>query len=149
MFITIVKSYIWGSARRCWHRSWIFFTSRGLIFRGSYNQGFCNQVFLQSVVLQSGVLQSGVLTIRSSYNQEFLQSGVYISVSYMTRLCLVIYIDRCSLHSGVQMNMSYMTGLWGSYNQLQGFLRSGVLTIRGSNECVLHDESVPRCWYWS
>ena len=125
-------------------------TSRGLILRGSYNQGFYNQGFLQSVVLQSGscnqgFLQSGVLTIRSSYNQEFLQSGVYISVSYMTRLCLVIYIDRCSLHSGVQMNMSYMAGLWGSYNQLQGFLRSGVLTIRGSNECVLHDESVPRC----
>ena len=41
------------------------------------------------------------------------------------------------------MNLSYMTGLWGSYNQ--GFLRSGVLTIRGSNERVLHDESVPRC----
>ena len=98
------------------------------------------------MVLQSGVLHSGVLTIRSSYNQELLQSGVYISVSYMTRLCLVIDIDRCSLHSGVQMNVSYMTGtLWGSYNQLQGFLRSGVLTIRGSNECVLHDQSVPRC----
>ena len=48
----------------------------------------------------------------------------------MTHLCPVIDIDRCSLHSGVQMNVSYMTGLWGSYNQ--GFLRSGVLTIRGS-----------------
>ena len=64
------------------------------------------------------------------------------------------------------MNMSYMTGLWGSYDQgflrsgvlsirgsydqgsyNQGFLRSGVLTItnRGSNQRVLHDESVPRC----
>ena len=36
----------------------------------------------------------------------------------------------------------------GSYNQ--GFIRSGVLqpgvlTIRGSNQHVLHDESVPRC----
>ena len=41
------------------------------------------------------------------------------------------------------MNVSYITGLWGSYDQ--GFLRSGVLTIRGSNELVLHDESVPRC----
>ena len=28
------------------------------------------------------------------------------------------------------MNVSYITGLWGSYDQ--GFLRSGVLTIRGS-----------------
>ena len=61
----------------------------------------------------------------------------------MTHLCPVIDIDRCSLHSGVQMNVSYMTGLCGSYNQ--GFLRSVVLTIRGSNERVLHDESVPRC----
>ena len=90
-----------------------------LYIQGSYIQGF----------LQSGVLQSGVLTIsgltirglaiRGSYNQEFLQSGVLtirglISVSYITRLCLVIDIDRCSLHSGVQMNVSYMTGLWGS-----------------------------------
>ena len=41
------------------------------------------------------------------------------------------------------MKVSYMTGLWDSYNQ--GFLRSGVLTIRGSNEHVLHDESMPRC----
>ena len=56
-------------------------------------------------------------------------------------------IDHCSLHSGVQMNVSYMTGLWCSDNQ--GFLRLGVLMIRGSNERVLHDESVPRCWYWS
>ena len=61
----------------------------------------------------------------------------------MTHLCPVIDIDRCSLYSGVQMKVSYMTGLWGSYNQ--GFLRSGVLTIRGSNEHVLHDESMPRC----
>ena len=61
----------------------------------------------------------------------------------MTHLSSVVDIDRCSSHSGVQMNVSYMTGLWGSYNQ--GFLRSGVLTIRGSNELVLHDESVPRC----
>ena len=69
----------------------------------------------------------------------FLQLGVYISVSYMTHLCPVIDIDRCSLHSGVQMNASYITGLWGSYDQgsynqwfLQsGVLQSGVLTIRG------------------
>ena len=47
------------------------------------------------------------------------------------------------IYSGVQMNVSYMTGLWGSFNQ--GFLRSGALTIRGSNDLVLHDESVPRC----
>ena len=121
----------------------------GFTIRGSYNQGF-----LQSGVLQSGgltisgsynlgFLQSRVLTIRGYYNQGFLQSGVYISVSYMTHLCPVIDIDRCSLYSGVQMKVSYMTGLWDSYNQ--GFLRSGVLTIRGSNEHVLHDESMPRC----
>ena len=71
-----------------------------------------------------------ILAIRGSYNLGFLQSGVYISVSYMTHLCPVIDIDRCSLHLGVQMNMSYITGLWGSYDQ--GFLRSGVLSIRGS-----------------
>ena len=27
----------------------------------------------------------------------------------------------------------------------QGFLQSGVLTIRGSNQRVLHNKSVPRC----
>ena len=88
-------------------------------------------------------IQSGVLTIRGSYNQGFLQSGVCISVSYMTHLCPVIDIDRCCLHSVVQMNVSYMTGLLASHTQ--GFLRSGVFTIRGSNERVLHDKSVPRC----
>ena len=81
--------------------------------------------------------------IQGSYIQGFLQSGVYISVSYMTHLCPVIDIGRCSLHSGVQMNVSYMTGLLGSFTQ--GFLRLGILTIRGSNERVLHDQSVPRC----
>ena len=98
-----------------------------------YIQGFYIQGFLQSGVLQSGVLTIRGLTIRGSYNQgsfnqEFLQSGVHISVSYMTHLCPVIDIDRCSLHSGVQMNVSYMTGLWGSYNQ--GFLRSVILQPR-------------------
>ena len=118
-------------------------TIRGLTIRGSYNQGFYNQEFLQSGSYNLGFLQSGVLTIWGSYNQWFLQSGVYINVSYMTHLCPVIDIDHCSLHSGVQMNVSYMTGLLGFYNQ--GFLRSGVLTIRGSNERVLHDKSVLRC----
>ena len=82
-------------------------TIMGLTIRGSYNQGF-----LQSGVLQSGgltfsgsynlgFLQSRVLTIRGYYNQGFLQPGVYISVSYMTHLCPVIDIVRCSLYSGV------------------------------------------------
>ena len=117
MFITIVKSYIWGSARRCGHRSWIFFTSRGLIFRGSYNQGFCNQGFLQSVALQSGVLQSGVLTIRSSYNQEFLQSGVLT----------IRGLHQCILHGTSVPSYWY----WSLF-----------LTFRGSNERVLHDRPV-------
>ena len=74
--------------------------------QGSYMQGF----------LQSGVLAIRGLTIKGSYNQGsynqgFLQSRVYISVSYMTHLCPVIDINRCSLYSGVQMNLSYMTGL--------------------------------------
>ena len=53
---------------------------------------------------------------QGSYNQEsyiqgFSNSGVHISVSYMTGLCPDFDIDRCSLHSGVQINVSYMTGL--------------------------------------
>ena len=82
MFITIVKSYIWG--RRAdvdidrefsLHPGVLYsgvLTIRGFTIRGSYNQwsynhGSCNQ----------GFLQSGVLTIRSSYNQGF--TSVYLT----------------------------------------------------------------------
>ena len=70
------------------------------------------------------------LYIQGSYIQGFLQSGV--------------------LQSGV-LSISGLTirglAIRGSYNQ--EFLRSGVLTIRGLHQCILHDTSVPSYWYWS
>ena len=64
---------------------------------------------LHSGVSYSGVLTIMGLTIRGSYNQGFLQSGV--------------------LQSGGVLQSVVLT-IWGSYNQ--GFLQSGVITIRGS-----------------
>ena len=72
---------------------------------------------------------------QGSYNQEsyiqgFSNSGVHISVSYMTGLCPDFDIDRCSLHSGVQINVSYMTGLWPDVDTNRTILRSGVCVDR-------------------
>ena len=111
MLTSIVNfPYTQGSHIQGFLQSWVL-QSGGLTIRGSYNQGF-----LQSGVLQSGgltfsgsynlgFLQSRVLTIRGYYNQGLLQSGVLtirsLHVSYMTHLCPVNDIVRCSLYSGV------------------------------------------------
>ena len=79
---------------------------------------------LHSGVSYSGVLTIMGLTIRGSYNQGFLQSGVLQSGgSY----------NQWFLQSGVLT-------IKGSYNQ--GLLQSGVLIIRGLHQCILHDASV-------
>ena len=72
------------------------------------------------------MLQSGVLTSRGSYKQEFLQSGVYISVFFMTGLCQDIDIDGCSLHSGIQINVSHMIGLCPDVDSDRCSLHSGI-----------------------
>ena len=87
---------------------------------------------------------------QGSYNQEsyiqgFSNSGVHISVSYMTGLCPDFDIDRCSLHSGVQINVSYMTGLWPDVDTDRTILRSGsvlIVNFTSSGYPLL------RCWYW-
>ena len=140
-------------------------TIRGLTIGGSYDQGF-----LQSGVFtirgsynqgsyNRGFLRSGVLTIRDSnqrvLHDEFVPRCWYWSQNFTIRGLCWSWILASSAYPLLKcwnwpykiINVSYMTGLWGSYTQ--GFLRSGVLTIRGSNKRVLHDESVPRCWYWS
>ena len=45
-----------------------------------------------------------VLTIRGSYDQWFLQSGVQMNVYYMTSLCPDVDIDRKILRSGVRVD---------------------------------------------
>ena len=119
-------------------------TIRGLTIRGSYNQGF----------LHSGVLQSGVLTIRGSYDQGFLQSGVLtirgsynqgfskISTQPHTTLCIQ-FLDRENNDKNDTLPLGKQicfTILWGCEEILPG-----VLTIRGSNQFVLHDQFVCRC----
>ena len=48
--------------------------------------------------------QSKFLTIRGSYDQGFLQSGVQMNVYYMTSLCPDVDIDRKILRSGVRVD---------------------------------------------
>ena len=124
-----------------------FLRSGVFTIRGSYNQGSYN----------GGFLRSGVLTIRDSnqrvLHDEFVPRCWYWSQNLTIRGLCWSWILASSAYPLLKcwnwpykiINVSYMAGLWGSYTQ--GFLRSGVLTIRGSNKRVLHDESVPRCWY--
>ena len=48
--------------------------------------------------------QSKFLTIRDSYDQGFLRSGVQMNVYYMTSLCPDVDIDRKILRSGVRVD---------------------------------------------
>ena len=143
--------------------------------QGSYNQGFLQSGVLIVRVsynlgsyipgfLQSGVSQSGVLIIRGSYNQGFLRSGVLTIRGLTMRFTSVYLTWHICAQLLILIVAPYIQGFkwtcltWqvcgvlttrGSYDQgfLQsGVLQSGILTIRGSNQRVLHNRSVPRCW---
>ena len=98
-----------------------FLQSGVLTIRGSYNQGFislyltwhiCAQLLILIVVPYIQGFKwtcltwqvCVVLTIRGSYDQWFLQSGVQMNVYYMTILCPDVDIDRKILRSGVRVD---------------------------------------------
>ena len=76
----------------------MFLQSGVLTIRGSTIRGSYDQ----------GFLRSGVFTIRGSYDQGFSQSGVQINVYYMTSLCPDVDIDRKILLSGVGVDRKFL-----------------------------------------
>ena len=117
---TIRSSYnqgltIWGSYNLG------FLQSGVLTISGSYNQGFTSLYLTWHICAQLLILiivpyiqgfkwtcltwqVCWVFTIRGSYDQGFLQSGVQMNVYYMTSLCSDVDIDRKIIRSRVRVD---------------------------------------------
>ena len=98
-----------------------FLQSGVLTISGSYNQGFTSMYLTWPICAQLLILiivpyiqgfkwtcltwqVCWVFTIRGSYDQGFLQSGVQMNVYYMTSLCSDVDIDRKILRSRVRVD---------------------------------------------